>query len=435
MDNKVVIVGGGIAGIFSSLVYSAKGYEVVLVEKAKELGGLLRSQELFEKNLFYDYGTHLLSETGNKQIDDFLFSGLETISFDYLKVGSYHKGLYNKNGFISDENLENREECLKELLGSEPKDSYNNLEEQLENTFGHGYTNYLLAPAIEKFFFTSVKDLEINSQGLFGLSRIIVGDSEQTKELKKQKRFDDILAYHSYKEGASSRKSMYPKQGGVGSWIKSMQKSLEKANVQIITEAEIGEINTNGNSISGIEINNETHSLSKLVWTIPPFFLMSKVGVKVVTSPPKRLTSSIFHYLVDEIYLTDLFYFQCYDPSLKSFRITLYDNYSKGVEDKYRVSVEVLLETPPDNVEKLQEEIFQELVTMSVFSDKAKVIDKTYDIYPNGFPVLTKQFVESSLEQYQAVMNNFNNVEIYGKGNGRTWFMNDIMHDIYNSTH
>ncbi len=43
MDPKALVVGGGISGMTSALVLANRGYQVFLVEKSKELGGLLRN--------------------------------------------------------------------------------------------------------------------------------------------------------------------------------------------------------------------------------------------------------------------------------------------------------------------------------------------------------------------------------------------------------
>ena len=40
---KVVIIGGGIAGILSAFLLKRKGYQVTLIEQDAELGGLLKS--------------------------------------------------------------------------------------------------------------------------------------------------------------------------------------------------------------------------------------------------------------------------------------------------------------------------------------------------------------------------------------------------------
>jgi heterodisulfide reductase subunit A len=43
MDPKALVIGGGISGITSALALANRGYQVFLVEKSKELGGLLRN--------------------------------------------------------------------------------------------------------------------------------------------------------------------------------------------------------------------------------------------------------------------------------------------------------------------------------------------------------------------------------------------------------
>lgn len=431
--DKVVVIGGGIAGIFSALLYSSKGYKVALIEKEATTGGLLRSQELFEKDLMFDYGTHLLSSTNNKEIDSLLFDDLAVNEFEYLKVGSFYKGLYEENGFLSDENIREKNKYFEQLKKSERKEFYQNLKEQLIALFGIGYSENVLFPIIEKFFFTNPELLVEDSHALFGLSRIIASNSEETKTLKAAKKFDDVLAFHSYKEGFSTRKSMYPKKGGVGSWIHSMKNKMLALGVEIITNANIEKIEHQNGNIKSITVNNKEYKSDKLIWTIPPFFLLQKVGIQLKSKPPKRLTSCIFHYLVDKKYLTDLFYFQCFDPSFKTFRVTLYDNYSEGICNKYRISVEVLLDEIPEKTDKLQEEIFEELIKMNVLPSNTKVLNKSYNMYPNGFPVLTNDFIKASEEQLNAIKSNFTNVEIFGKSNGKTWFMNDIINDIYKS--
>lgn len=431
--DKVVVIGGGIAGIFSALLYGSKGHKVTLVEKETTIGGLLRSQELFEKGLMFDYGTHLLSSTNNKEIDSLLFDDLAVNEFEYLKVGSFYKGLYEKNGFLSDENIKEKNDYFEQLKKSERKEFYQNLKEQLIALFGIGYSENVLFPIIEKFFFTNPELLVENSHALFGLSRIIASNSEETKTLKATKKFDDVLAYHSYKEGFSTKKSMYPKKGGVGNWIYSMKNKMEALGIEIITEANIEKIDNTDKEITSITINNRVYQFDKLIWTIPPFFLLQKLGIQLKAKPPKRLTSCIFHYLVDKKYLTDLFYFQCFDPSLKTFRVTLYDNYSEGISNKYRITVEVLSENVPNKIDELQTEIFDELIKMNVLPTDVKVLNKSYNMYPNGFPVLTNEFIKASKDQVNAIKTNFTNVEVFGKSNGKAWFMYDIINDIYKS--
>lgn len=439
MSNNIVVIGGGIAGITSALFYANKGANVTIVEKDNELGGLLKSQELFRNGFMFDYGTHFLKETGNLEIDKLLFGDLEVTKFDYLKTGTYYKKLYTKNGFVSTEYLPKHieQEYLDKLKISNRKKEYNNLEEQLISYFGDGFGK-VISKISEKFFYTKTKELAPHSASLFGLTRIIISSKEETEILKnKNEKFNDVLAYHSYKQGLSSNKSMYPKKGGAGEWIKTMTKKLNSLGVTIVTNAEIQTINRVENSIYSICINNKEYKLDKLIWTIPPYILLNKLNLKPqkTTIIPKRLTSCIFHLLVNEKYITDLYYLQCYNTDLKTFRVTLYDNYTKinNNNNGYRITVEVLLENPPENNSKLEKEIFDELKIMNIISKNTKLLESKTDIYPNGFPVLTTDFIKQSLEHVNIVESNISNVEIYGKSKGDKWFMNDIIIDIYNS--
>lgn len=433
-DNNIVVVGGGIAGISSALFYAKKGMNVTLVEKAKELGGLLKSQKLFKEDYIFDYGTHFLRETGNEEIDSLLFKYGNLKKFDYLKTGSYYKELYKKNGFLSTKYLppSTEKEYLANLKKSKLKKKYKNLQEQLDAYFGKDFGK-ILAKISEKFFFTNASELAPYSSTIFGLSRIIISSEEETNKLKKDKRFDDVLAYHSYKKGLSSSKNMYPTVGGVGEWIKTIEKTLLKMGVTILKKAEIQKITTTQDKVNSIQINNKEYKLDKLIWTVPPFILLHKLNIENSIPPPKRLTSCIFHFLVNEKYLTDLYYFQCYDTDLKTFRVTLYDNYSTSKLNKYRVTVEVLLENPPKDQTALEKEIFGELITMNVFSKKAKLLESAIDVYPNGFPVLTKEFLSKSIEQCNRIKDQFSNIKIYGKSKNKTWFMNDIILETYHS--
>ena len=432
MKENIVVVGGGIAGIFSALLYSNKGFKVTLLEKENEIGGLLRSQKLFDEELPFDYGTHFLRQTGNKEIDSLLFKNLDVTLYDYIKAGSFYKELYDKNGFLSDKKIEDKEEALSALKLKEPRKEYFNLAEQLKAEFGIEYAK-ILSKIVTKYFFEDPIELIQNSHELFGLGRIVVGTNEETQELKKNPKFDNVIAFHSYKDGISSLKSMYPTQNGAGSWIEAMEQALIENDVKIIKGANLGQVVKRDGKIESIQFNDEIHQLDKLVWTIPPFILLKKLGIKLETEPPSLLTSCIFHYLVDEKYLTDLYYFQCFDPDLKSFRITLYDNYSSGVKDKYRISVEVLLKDYDVDVGQLSGEIFQELVAMKVISSNAKKLNEAYNIYPNGFPVLNHSFMAKSEKQYKTLKESYKNIELFGKAKGNLWFMNDIILDIYNS--
>ena len=73
MNTAAVVVGGGIAGILSSILLKKKFDQVYLLEKENKLGGLLssyKSKEGFE----FDYGSHFLRDTGVSELDEILYN-------------------------------------------------------------------------------------------------------------------------------------------------------------------------------------------------------------------------------------------------------------------------------------------------------------------------------------------------------------------------
>ena len=64
-----VIVGGGIAGLYSAVLLKKKYEKVYLIEKEMQLGGLLRSFQN-EYGDWFDYGTHFIAGTNNENINN-----------------------------------------------------------------------------------------------------------------------------------------------------------------------------------------------------------------------------------------------------------------------------------------------------------------------------------------------------------------------------
>jgi protoporphyrinogen oxidase len=430
----VVIIGGGLAGIFSALMYARKKSNVVLVEKDENLGGLLRSQILFER-MHFDFGTHFLTQTGIQELDGILFDNFDLSVFEFLKVGSFYNGLNCNNGFLSDKFIDNRQEYFNNLLNTDRRNTnFQNLTEQLKFNFGTLYTEKILEPIIEKFYSTHPNNLVVDSHKLFGLNRLTIGEQKDTDILKKDSFYNEILGYHSYTEGLSELKSMYPRKNGIGSWIEFLEKKLVASGVKIIKKDFVVGINSKSEVIESVDLNSFTMKCDKLVWTIPLFPLMKILGTESENTIPKRMNSYIFHYVITGSYLTDLYYFQCFDPRYKSFRITLYDNFSSNDTNNSRISVEVMLgeRLILRELISLKDEIFNELKQMGVISMSTEYVSSDFNSILGSFPITTNDFIESSKFQLNKCLNSYKNLNIYGKGSGNIWFMNEILVQIYN---
>ena len=105
--NKIVVVGGGVIGMIAALLVKTKKNSVFLIEQNKELGGLFRSRKLY-KNLFFNYGSHFIKQTGIKKLDKLLFGNLDKKKWHILgnlRGASFFKNkLDDKSPFV-DTNL------------------------------------------------------------------------------------------------------------------------------------------------------------------------------------------------------------------------------------------------------------------------------------------------------------------------------------------
>ena len=79
MDKQVIVLGGGIAGLSVSIYLLEKGYEVTIIEKNKDVGGLCYGY--FEDGYYIDACLHWLMGT-NKQ---------STLYKEWVKVGAFDK--------------------------------------------------------------------------------------------------------------------------------------------------------------------------------------------------------------------------------------------------------------------------------------------------------------------------------------------------------
>ena len=132
---------------------------------------------------------------------------------------------------------------------------------------------------------------------------------------------NDILAFHSHKEGKSGRLSFYPKKGGIGQWVDHLISQYEQLGGQLKLGNEIEAIEVSSGKINTFILEGHSISCKQVIWTAPLFPLLKMTGKLTASgAPPEMLDSHLIHMVVDQAPQTNMFYFSNFDPSYDHFR-------------------------------------------------------------------------------------------------------------------
>ncbi len=444
MSKKYCVVGGGIAGLLSAIQLAKAGQKVYLVDKEKDMGGLLRSQMI--NGISFDYGTHIIAKSHIPEIDELMFDMIqepEWESLHHLKNGNYFKKLNSTSPFVDTHCLEKNDydkaiDELKNLKANDGSKIFENLEEQLLFTFGKVLTEKIYQPICQKFFNKPLNELAVNSYLLLGPGRLLAFTADETRELKKEKHLDNALAFHSFLEGIKTHSNFYPSEVGIGLWVNKLLEKIKNCDVTVLNGVQLTNLNLKDKKIASFTINgNQTIECDEVIWTIasPPVFALT--GLK--TPPPlpgfkfEKVNTSIHHFKSLSKPLTDLHYITCFDPDVLSFRITLYDNLQPNVSEKnnyYRTTVEVLSHGTTD-LQTIERKVMNELVTMKIFSRLEDLEVLHSEVMPAGFPLPTKVLKQQEQLQLSCLQEQIENLHFVGRGQGNAFFMNAVLIDTF----
>jgi len=380
----IVIVGGGVVGLAAAILLKKQNEEVYLIERDKQLGGLLNSIQMSD-GMFLDFGSHVPRETEIDELDNILFKNLpleEWNKYSYANVGNFFQGKLNYHSQFIDVSIlpvATYLNGLKDLLSIEDNLVIDNAEESLKFQFGNTFAKEVYKPLLNKLFgVRDLNQLEPNSHNLFGYSRMIVANQEMTEKFKTVSFLDERVAHIKNSIGASTKSNYYPKSPGIYKWIEHLKKQALQLGVTVITEDYITELDSVKKSV----LTNKGKKLAydKLVWTLPKEMLFMLMEKKLTVELPEFRGVNIVHFKYEGQLLTENHYVYCNDSTLKSFRVTLYDNLTN--ERTSWCSVEVIGEKCKD-----VSVLFEELKIMGIIDTYTKCTD-VHEIYiKNGFPI------------------------------------------------
>lgn len=427
------VVGGGVAGIVASILLKLKdkNKHVCLVESSEECGGLLKSKVL-DKYVF-DYGSHIVSKTGIEGLDSVLLNGIDDgwVEHNLLRSGNYFNGSLNdRSNLISVMNLSKQEyekiliefiECLNII----DNDASNSLVDYCITRFGHYLSNNYLYPLIKNLQ-GDVDGIHKFALQVFGLSRVILGESNMMNILKQSKKLDEYLGYASNEDAGHSLSTYYPKQGGVGKWIDLLMAQARDFGVEIKLGVNISGIKYEGNKVKGLEFNGEeTQDVESLYWTVPmPFFAKLIDKNYKFNYRPMFTKLKLYHFSFDQNVNGNNQFIYCNDPNMDTYRVTVYSNLRNQADN--RCTVEVI-----NGEGSTAESIKSELEEMGIVKKGSNIEYSYCDEVNNGFPIFTEEFFKESNRVISDFSDRFINCVFMGKAATDKFFMNDVLIDVY----
>lgn len=438
-----VIVGGGVVGLLAAMKVKKFASQVIIVEKDKECGGLLKSISN-NNGINFDFGTHIPSETSIVEVNEMLFEEMNSSEWNSLKIikagNFFNNELYTDSQFIylPKLKLEDYQEGLLQLLNSKNRKAdlknCNNLLEYCTHLYGEIYTENIFIPLIKKFLGEDCDKLHPSALSIFSFSRLIPGDAFLSRNLKESEIYDEKLAFSSYNEGVSNEKSFYPGTGeGINKWITHLVDKVKHLGIEIMNDCYVTEIENGEKTINKVMLSNgKAIETDLLIWTANTSILAKLIN-NITTKAPQMRKAVLLNYVFDCPFLIDNHYINCYDVKLKSFRVTLYSNLRGSGEQEapYSCTVEVL-NGELDCTKNIVSDIKRELEIMGIVHRSANVLYCDKIEIKNAFPILTHEVVENLTKQNLKLNKSFANLIIAGKATGESFFLNESIIDVYN---
>ena len=260
MDQDFLVVGGGIAGLFSAGLLKRKHPDrnVILLEQAAKPGGLLQSFD-YGKFGCFDKGVHTFYETGNADIDGFFQSVLPEEDWTYMSDfgrdlgGSWRDGtLYYKTGYPDLTELPEAEKAnyildfFDNLTPAAPHSNDTDAISYATRRYGPKITEDIVRPAIEASQMIPAEKVHWLAAAILKMDRVALLPTEAIDVLVQSPLFSGQLAFPNQRaypdKYLPGKRAYYPRKFGLGRYIDALVARLEDTGVEVLTSVRLNEL-------------------------------------------------------------------------------------------------------------------------------------------------------------------------------------------------
>jgi len=259
---KSLVIGSGFGGIAAALRLKAKGHEVILVEKQKDLGGRAR---VFKKNGFtFDGGPTVI--TAPFLINE-LFELFNKNPKDYIEIiplNTWYRFIFEDGVKFDYSGNEDEMKNQIEKINKNDVKGYEKLVKFTKKIFDKGFLELSDVPFDKPLFMMKQLPALINLKSYKSVYSLV---SSYIKDEKLRR----LLSMHPLLVGGNpftttsiyglilyleKKWGIHYSMGGTGNIIKGLEKLMVEEKIKILKSSEVTNINFNQNKIKSVIINN-----------------------------------------------------------------------------------------------------------------------------------------------------------------------------------
>jgi protoporphyrinogen oxidase len=452
MKRKTVIVGGGISGLYAALlqVKYGKGADTIIIDN-KKIGGLFSSHNYSSVGKF-DIGTHILSETGIKEIDEILEPFYLNSNWNIMTgntrdlCGTLQNGKLFTNtafidlAFLSSEMKMKIIDEISNLTNNSINYYDDNLERYLKNKYGNIICE-IYRPIIESKFKIELDKLSKYALNFLPLSKFNLFNTtdEYYQNINIFPKLKEIIAFPNQREipveYTSQRKCYYPKKIGIELIVDEIKEYLINHNVEIYENQNTNIESSDNDKINVVSVDGKRILVENIFWSagLIPYakFIKYDFNISKLDEP---LNTIIFHFLCNKkLVCDDVFYFYNLDTDSNLYRLTCYQNFTDVENELYtKFSVECI-DRKHVSISEVKEKLILKLINSNILLSSEQIVFSNHEILTYGFPLPTVKNYNILNSLRENVASRYKNVTLLGLNSSeKLFFYRDILIDVYN---
>lgn len=328
---RVLVLGGGLAGIINALLLARCGANVTVIERGAELAAGWRGVSACAD---LDAGLRIPARSGIEWADRIIFDDTAALSGEALRWNVLPRPAFEGHvaaGTLCDRTpildcrcllsrdqlIRARAELLDRAEKPDPGPAAPDLATRLSAIFGPTVSSEVLAPAVRAMIGLDPEDLSWRAADNRLPLRIVVAGAGETDRLMRFGQLRSRLGHPDIRKatGHVGPAYVYPRDGGIARWTNALIAHLRLMDVSIVTGVKVVRLNLRSNSVTSLQLSTGLELAGDaIVLAAPPSVLGPEFdGANDLC--PSRAIAVAHLVLAGPEPPHDLYWFASYDPS------------------------------------------------------------------------------------------------------------------------